>query len=132
MSFDWSVSVGNIVTAVVFLTSTLLGMWRMSVSITQKAAVFEALLREHAVTLMAHASRMEKQDDLLLKIMGEVQRLIGRMETSHTFEIQAAATAAAKVLEDAARLAEAKIERVANRADAAAAAAAAAAAKVTP
>ena len=126
MKLDWSISVGNILTALVFLFGAVSTGWKIYNAFARQAVVFEGLLKEHTNTLISHAGRMEKQDELLLRIIGDVQRLIGRMEVSQSAGIHLAAADAARVLETAVDTAAVKIEI------AAAAAAAAAAAKVLP
>lgn len=109
MQFDWTISVGNVITAIVFFLTVVAAAWKMYNALVRRVALFEELLKEHTSTLMRHASRMEKQDDLLREIIGDVQRLIGRMETSHTEELSQAAATAVKVIETAAQAAAQKL-----------------------
>ena len=78
--FDATISLGNILTAAGFFFSIWWGAVKMYALIDKRIAVFEEVLKTHTDTLAVHADRMEKQDDLLLRLVGDVQRLIGRIE----------------------------------------------------
>lgn len=80
MHVDWTISFGTVWAA----ASIIVSIWWASVSVQQgmdkRLAVFESVLRDHALTLVGHAEKMGQQDVLLLKLVGDVQRLIGRLE----------------------------------------------------
>ena len=79
-SFDYTVSLGNILTILGFAWVVWMGVTRVYIMLDLRISRFEEILEGHAKTLAAHAGRMEKQDDLLLRLVGDVQRLIGYME----------------------------------------------------
>ena len=114
MHVDWSVSIGNILTAASFFTAVLAVIWKFYASFLTKTTAFEELLKGHAATLMTHADRMEKQDDLLLRVISDVQRLVGRMESIHTVDVEKAAAEAMSVIERAADRAERLMARSAE------------------
>ncbi len=78
--FDGTISLGNILTVVGFFWALWMAGSRLYVYMDRRVSVFENVLKDHARTLIDHANRMEKQDDLLIKLVGDVQRLVGRME----------------------------------------------------
>ena len=66
----------------VFLVSLYLGGVKMVHVMDRRIAVFESTLKMHAESISHHSGRMEKQDELLITLVGDVQRLVGRLETS--------------------------------------------------
>lgn len=80
--FDWTISLGNVLTVVGFIIAAWLAGTRIYNGIDRRLIAFEGLLSHHAATLVDHAARMKTQDDMLLRLVGDVQRLIGRMEGS--------------------------------------------------
>ena len=79
-NFDWTVTLGNTLTIITMLIGGWLGIMRMYYLFNHRISSFEATIKVHADTLMVHTKRMEKQDDLLLRLVGDVQRLIGHLE----------------------------------------------------
>lgn len=101
MTFDGTITLGNILTAVVFL----FGLWgavsRAYHLLDKRTTMFEGTLTEHANLLKEHAARMvrqeehmEKQDNILLHISGDMQRIVGRFEAINTHGVADAAAAA--------------------------------------
>lgn len=76
MHFEWTINLGNLITAIVFV----LGLWGTSMKLTARATTFENRLSEHTLAITHHSDRMGKQDDLLLTIIRDVERLIGRLD----------------------------------------------------
>ena len=120
---DWSLSLGNII---VFLVPIVIGGWKLYSSIVKRGVVFEEVLKEHTKLLVAHSGRMdrqedlhrlrmEKQDDALIAIMRDVNRLIGRMEANHAMDISDAAQKAVNKIEQAAIRAAAKVINTAEQ-----------------
>ncbi len=126
--------IGSIITSLVFI----LGLWwggnRAAYLIGQRVATFDAIVAEHARILAAHSLRMEKQDELLLDISANMNRIVGRLEMVNPQSVTEAAAQAIGVL----HAAEAAAMRTVTTAEqsalktVAAAAAAAAAARITP
>lgn len=95
---DYHITLGNILAVVVSLMGFALAM-RQAIDVAKKnneavikaiqeaniildrrITVFEAILGDHAKTLVDHARRMDTQDQLLIKLIGDIQRLVGRIE----------------------------------------------------
>jgi hypothetical protein len=108
--FDWTISFGTILEAITIVGGAWIGMFRLYTLFDKRLSVFEAMLTHHADTLTRHAERMDRQDavmtkltdesstrtdkltgeitarmdkqgDVLTKLTGEIQRVVGRMET---------------------------------------------------
>ncbi len=81
--FDWSINFGQIIT----IAGTLLGFYGTALSlyhrIDKRMAGFEQTLQQHATTLTDHAKRLERYEEVLFKIVGDLQRVIGRVEVQH-------------------------------------------------
>lgn len=73
----WFILAFNVIT---YLAGLAWAVHRVQDGLDRRLAVFEATLRIHADTLVAHAGKMEKQDDILLRVVSDIQRLIGRLE----------------------------------------------------
>ena len=99
--FDPTVTLGNIISAGVFL----FGLWaagtRAYSLIDRRILVFETTIAQHARLLESHALRMEKQDDMLIRISNDMQRLVGRLETANLLAVTEAAAAAMAVVKAA-------------------------------
>ena len=80
MRFDWTISLGSILTIVGFFFSLWWSLTRLWTRMDRRVSVFETVLAKHAETLLSHATKMERQDSLLIQLVGDVQRLIGRIE----------------------------------------------------
>lgn len=80
--FDWTIDFGQILT----LIGLLLGFYGTAISlyhkIDKRMAGFEQTLLTHATTLTDHATRLERYEQVLFTITGDLQRVIGRVETS--------------------------------------------------
>lgn len=99
--FDPTVTLGNLVAAGVFL----FGLWaagsRAYAQIERRIVVFETTINQHGRLLESHAVRMEKQDDMLVRISGDMQRIVGRLETANLMAVTEAAAAAMAVVKAA-------------------------------
>ena len=82
-NFDSTISLGNILTVVGFVAAFWAAATKVYNSLDRRLISFEALLLGHAQTLVSHGAKMEKQDEILLRLVGDMQRLIGRVEGSH-------------------------------------------------
>ena len=81
MHFDPTISLGNVITIICFVASIVGARLSLYGKMDQRLAKLEGILMDNAATLIAHSGRMEKHDDLLLRLVGDMQRLIGRFET---------------------------------------------------
>lgn len=79
-NFDYTISLWNVLSFLVFFLTCWWSVTKAFVAFDRRVSKFENVLLNHAATLAAHSSRMEKQDDLLFKLVGDVQRLVGYME----------------------------------------------------
>ena len=113
MHFDSTISLGNILTIVGFVAAFWVAANGIYTRIDRRIVAFETLLEQHALTLVQHASKMEKQDDILLRLVGDMQRLIGRVEGSQQ-NIDRAETVARELIALAAVTAKDLIQKVAT------------------
>lgn len=81
MHFDWTLSFGTLLGALAIVAGTWASISRLYGLLDKRLTVFENVLDVHAKTLTAHATRMEKQEDMLIKLSGDLQRVIGRIES---------------------------------------------------
>lgn len=80
MKFDWTISLGTILSAILVVMGTWATVARLYSLLDRRLAVFETMLSNHATTLFTHSTRMEKHEDLIIKLTGNMQRIIGRLE----------------------------------------------------
>lgn len=101
MHWDGTVTLGNIITALVILA----GLWaagsRAFNVIDKQLGIFGVTIDAHARLLTSHANRMEKQDEMLLRISGDMQRVLGRLEAANQQSVIDAAAAALSVVKAA-------------------------------
>lgn len=101
MTFDSTITLGNVVTLVGFL----FGLWaaanRTYHSLDKRATIFEAMIHEHSRLLAEHSKRMEQHDRTLTDILQKIANIVGRMESAKDGpdEIAHAAAAAIRVIE---------------------------------
>lgn len=77
VTFDWTITLGNLVSA----AAIVMGFWGASLRLTQRLSRFEATVEDHTNAISTHARKHERQDELLRDLMGDVQRLIGRLDS---------------------------------------------------
>ncbi len=80
MHWDGTITLGNVLSAVAFLVGLWAAAQRTYYSLDKRANSFEATISNHAKLLEEHARRMERQDDQHLKLMGDIQRILGRLD----------------------------------------------------
>lgn len=80
LKFDWTITLGALVASIIIVAGTWAAVSRLYSMLEKRLSLFEVGLGVHTQTLINHATRMEKQDDLMLKLVGDMQRVIGRME----------------------------------------------------
>ncbi|MDO8632196.1 MAG: hypothetical protein Q7R41_17065 [Phycisphaerales bacterium] len=78
--FDYTISLWNVLSFLAFFLACWWAATKAFVAFDRRIGKFEDVLLNHAHTLTTHSNRMEKQDDLLFKLVGDVQRLVGSME----------------------------------------------------
>lgn len=81
MHFDWTLNIGNIVTLLGVVTTGWVAVFKIYSAIDKRLSHFEQMLQGHAETLVKHASKMDRQDDLFIRLLSDVQRLMGRFES---------------------------------------------------
>lgn len=86
MSFDWTITLGNLMTIGGIVVGMYVGATKILNRVDDRLMKLEQIFVSHTATLIAHAARMEKQDDMLLRLVGDVQRLIGHMESRDSHE----------------------------------------------
>ena len=88
MIFDWTISLGTILSALLVIMGTWATVSRLYSLLDKRLAVFENILDDHANTLIRHSTRMEKHDDIIIKMTGDMQRIIGRLEVDSLNKIK--------------------------------------------
>lgn len=80
MTFSWDINIGQIVSAAVVLLGAYSGALRIYHLLDKRLDRLEGHLSQHTDTLEIHSQRMEKYEAGLLGIVGDVQRILGRLE----------------------------------------------------
>ena len=80
MTFSWDINIGQIVSAAVVLLGAYSGALRIYHLLDKRMDKFEGHLSQHTDTLELHSVRMEKYESGLYSIVGDVQRILGRLE----------------------------------------------------
>jgi hypothetical protein len=89
--FDWTISLGQIVNALIVLAGALGAVFKLYARLDKRVDAFELRLDntqttfsreiQYATTTLAdHAGRMERWESTLFKVVSDLQRVIGRME----------------------------------------------------
>jgi len=116
MTFDGSISIGDIVTAATIVFGLWAAVTKTYHRADKRAALFEQTVTQHTELLAAHSTRMEKNDETLLKVMSELQRLVGRLDSLNPQALSQAASIALEVVRTAEREALAKVAEAASEA----------------
>jgi hypothetical protein len=78
--FDPTITLGNIIT----MLGIVLGIWisalKLFYAFDKRLGESELVVIEHTKQLRIHAERLEKQDNLLIVLVGDIQRLVGHLE----------------------------------------------------
>jgi hypothetical protein len=77
VTVDWSLNVGNLL---VYMAAAGLGLWRVYALIDRQLAVFQNILSSHAETLTTHAGRMDRHEERLIAIVGDLKHVMGVIE----------------------------------------------------
>lgn len=80
LTFDWTITLGTLISALMIVAGTWAAISRLYGLLDKRLSVFEQTLNSHASTLLQHDQKMNKQDDMMGRISGDLHRLIGRME----------------------------------------------------
>jgi len=75
-----TITLGTVLAALAIVAGTWAAVSRLYGMLDKRLSIFEGVLSEHARTLVTHSVRMEKQDDVMGTLGGDLQRVIGRME----------------------------------------------------
>lgn len=81
MTFNWTLDLGQLVNAALFLAGIYGGVLRVYHLLDKRLSSLERMLSSHADTLTGHADRMDRYEAQILRVVGDLQRLIGRIET---------------------------------------------------
>lgn len=81
---QWSpeVTVGNILTIVSFIATGVVASFRVYHLLDKRIAVFENILQGLKETLNGHNERMDKYENVMRIVTGDLQRVIGHIEVS--------------------------------------------------
>lgn len=80
LTFDWTISLGQIVNAAILIGGFSLAALKLYHALDKRVTMFERDIVGHAKTLADHAMRMERWEATLFKVVADLQRVIGRME----------------------------------------------------
>jgi hypothetical protein len=80
LHFDWTVTLGTVLAAVSITAGTWASVSRLYSLLDKRLSLFEATMTYHAAMLTRHDVRMEKLDDAVVGLAGELQRVLGRLE----------------------------------------------------
>lgn len=80
VTFDWSISLGQIVTGILFAGSVALSAQRIYHLLDKRIAGLELTLTTHAATLTDHKGKLDKYEETLFSVVSDLQRIIGRVE----------------------------------------------------
>lgn len=75
-SFDLSINLGQLVTMATFV----LTVWRASISFARRQAQSEQVQQQTIAAIEVHTQKLADHDELFQKLVGDVQRLIGRYD----------------------------------------------------
>ena len=77
---DWTLNVWQLMTAAGFLVGGYGTIMRVYHLLDKRLASMELHLTTHADTLEEHGHRLGRYEESLFKIVGDLQRVIGRVE----------------------------------------------------
>jgi len=80
MIFDWTINVGNVIAIVSLIVSLWGGALMAYHRIDKRLERFELKLVYHADTIGAHTTRFITNENRLIELAGDMQRVIGRIE----------------------------------------------------
>lgn len=80
MTFSWEINLGQIIQAVMLLFGAWGAVLRIYHMLDKRMDKFEGNIAHHATTLGDHASRMSRYENQITTLVGDMQRIIGRME----------------------------------------------------
>ncbi len=78
--FDWTISLGQVVTAASFFLSIAMAGQRIYLLLDKRLSLLQQTVMNHTDTLTSHDSRMKHYEEVLFKVVSDLQRLIGRAE----------------------------------------------------
>lgn len=85
LQFDWTISLNFLVGSIIVVAGTWAAISRLYSLLDKRLSIFESVLGNHANQLVAHSSRMQKQEDDA-RIMGnDLHEIVGRLKawTNH-------------------------------------------------
>jgi hypothetical protein len=80
MHFDGTITLGALVSAATFAVTVFLAYVRATTWLERRLTGFETTLRSHAEQLERHGERMDRYEERYVKIAGDLQWLVGRMD----------------------------------------------------
>lgn len=85
MHWDGTVTLGTMIEIASIIVIALSG-WS---AFKARIAVFEETLNTHAKALLVHGERLDRHEDKLITIVGDLQRVIGHMESDRLYRRRA-------------------------------------------
>ncbi len=80
VTFSWEINLGQVVSAAVFALGFYSSAIRLYYMIDKRMDRFETNLSRHSDTLIDHAKWQQRQEEHVLSIVQNLQRVIGRLE----------------------------------------------------
>lgn len=78
--FDPTITLGTLLSATAIIAGTWASISHLYSLLDKRIALFEEMLKGHAIELSSHAARIENHDIALMRLVGDLQRVIGRIE----------------------------------------------------
>jgi len=76
---NWTITLGNILSVLGFTISIAWAVIKIQHTLEKEVIRLRDTLNTHSNMLDGHSLRLEKHDELILKLVGDIERLIGRL-----------------------------------------------------
>jgi hypothetical protein len=82
VTFDASISLGNILSAATIVGGIAISASRVLASVDKRLDLFSQTLEEHAKALQKHDAAIALYEERVFDLVGTLQRLVGRFEST--------------------------------------------------
>jgi ParB-like chromosome segregation protein Spo0J len=82
MRFDWTISFGNVLSAVGMVAGLWAVAWKTITALDKRLEIFQTTLQVHSSALQKHDVILGTYEVRLFDLVQTVQRLLGRLEAS--------------------------------------------------
>lgn len=77
LKYDDIISLGDVLQILTWLGLAVGAYY----SVRTQLALFRQVLEHHSATLVEHAKRLDRYEESIVRVIGELQRLVGRVES---------------------------------------------------